>query len=458
MRQFVLFKSLLRASCPAAIVLILFVSTSLAQFQKFGLEGDTVYSLRLYGMKVYAGTQRGAFVRSLNLADSPWTPIGLKGKRIRAIYPHNYGPIGYAVTAGIDHPIGDSDSALTYCTFYSDTAWAPTDTGMDRSRFRYVSSADGFPSATVCGETFVTTATTAYRRGGPVWEPVLDMGVAKLNVVRTLETGLTTGMVYVGGETAIFAPYIKSSTDKGATWSDATIPYHGDDACYSFCFDPAKPTSMYAGMEGSVLQSTDGGKSWTTSGLSGTSYYFLALAADPANGNIFAGGAASVGPGRFGLYKTTDHGTSWSPISITDSLNGILSMAMIPTALPEVNLLLVGTLGSGVLLTLGVPVSVPSDIPPAVFELKQNYPNPFNPSTQISYLLPAASVVHLTMYDVLGREVASLVNGVREQGQHSIVWDAKGLASGVYYCKLVAIAKDGQQRAYTEVKKVILLR
>ncbi len=449
MRQFVQSRILLRLSGPAAALVMLLNPPCQAQFQKFGLEGDTVFSLRRYGVKLYAGTQRGAFARSLISPDSAWRAIGLKGKRIRAIYPHDYPPIGYAVTAGILHPAGDTDSTLTFCTFFSDTAWAPTDTGMDRTRFRYVGSADGFPSLAICGETFVTTSTVLYRRGGPVWEPVLDLGVAKLNVVRTRVTGPNTGMVYVGGETGIFAPFIKYSTDKGTTWSDATLPYHGDDACYAFTFDPADTSRMYAGMEGSVLESTDRGRSWSTSGLSGTSFYFFALAADFIT--VYAGGAANTGPGRFGLYRSTDRGAQWLPVSITDSLGGILSLEMMPTAIPEVNALFVGTEGSGVLLYPGAPVSVPPPSILAGFVLEQSYPNPFNPKTVIGFSVPAATDVRLSVFDLLGREVAVLVNGKISPGRHQAEFDATALPSGVYFYRLRA-------GSFVETKKAVLIR
>ncbi len=434
---------------PVVVLLILLSPLCHAQFQKFGLEGDTVFSLRLYGAKLYAGTQRGAFARSLISPDSTWRAIGLKGKRIRAIYPHSYGPIGYAVTAGIEHLAGDPDSALTYCTFYSDTAWAPTDTGMDRTRFRYVGSADGFPSLAVCGETFVTTSTVLYRRGGPVWEPVLDLGMAKLNVVRTRETGLTTGMVYAGGETGIFAPFIKYSSDKGSTWADATLPYHGDDACYAFTFDPADTSRMYAGMEGSVLVSTDRGRSWSTSGLSNTPFYFFALAADFLS--VYAGGAANTGPGRFGLYRSTDRGTKWVPVSITDSLGGVLSLEMMPTAIPEVYALFAGTEGTGVLFFSGTPVSVPPSTTPGGFELEQSYPNPFNPKTVIGFSLPVASDVRLSVCDLLGREVAVLVNEKRLPGRHRVEFDASALPSGVYFYRLRA-------GNFVDTKRAVLIR
>jgi hypothetical protein len=93
----------------------------------------------------------------------------------------------------------------------------------------------------------------------------------------------------------------------------------------------------------------------------------------------------------------------------------------------------------------GVEYSIP---PPPVaghFVLEQNFPNPFNPTTAIRYHIagaggqwPGADRVKLAIYDVLGREVAVLVDGVQDAGLHEVQWDARNLASGVYYYRLTA--------------------
>jgi len=85
------------------------------------------------------------------------------------------------------------------------------------------------------------------------------------------------------------------------------------------------------------------------------------------------------------------------------------------------------------------------------YKLSQNYPNPFNPSTVISWQLPVGSQQTLKIFDVLGNEVATLVNEWREAGNHSVNFDASGLASGIYYYKLTA-------SGFSSTKKMILLR
>ena len=82
------------------------------------------------------------------------------------------------------------------------------------------------------------------------------------------------------------------------------------------------------------------------------------------------------------------------------------------------------------------------------FELKQNYPNPFNPTTQIPFELKEAANVTLKVYDLTGREVATLVNGPQSAGSHTVQFDGSGLASGTYLYKLDA---DGAQLSRTMI-------
>ena len=92
---------------------------------------------------------------------------------------------------------------------------------------------------------------------------------------------------------------------------------------------------------------------------------------------------------------------------------------------------------------------------PGTFALSQNYPNPFNPATAIHYQLPYESQVHLSVYNMLGREVATLVNGTQEAGYKSAEWNANGVASGVYFYKLEAAAGG---KSFMQVRKMILVK
>jgi len=94
--------------------------------------------------------------------------------------------------------------------------------------------------------------------------------------------------------------------------------------------------------------------------------------------------------------------------------------------------------------------TTPSGVP-LTYDLAQNYPNPFNPSTQIEFSLPIASNVQLKVFNMLGQEVATLVNGNLTAGQHSVKFDASRLATGVYLYKITA-------GSFVSTKKMLLLK
>ena len=73
---------------------------------------------------------------------------------------------------------------------------------------------------------------------------------------------------------------------------------------------------------------------------------------------------------------------------------------------------------------------------PDGFRLLQNYPNPFNPETLISYQLPAGDQVELSVYNLLGEKVSTLVSARKPAGKHEVRWDASGFATGIYYYTL----------------------
>lgn len=88
---------------------------------------------------------------------------------------------------------------------------------------------------------------------------------------------------------------------------------------------------------------------------------------------------------------------------------------------------------------------------PEVYELSQNYPNPFNPTTTIKFQLPSSGVVTLKIYDILGREVTTLVDEFKTEGTYEANFNALSLASGVYLYRI-------NVNDYVDVKKMMLLK
>ena len=88
---------------------------------------------------------------------------------------------------------------------------------------------------------------------------------------------------------------------------------------------------------------------------------------------------------------------------------------------------------------------------PEVYDLSQNYPNPFNPSTSIRFDLPKSSHAKLIVYDIMGKEVATLVNKKLSAGSYEVSWDGTVYTSGVYFYKLIS-------DEYVDVKKMLLVK
>lgn len=157
--------------------------------------------------------------------------------------------------------------------------------------------------------------------------------------------------------------------------------------------------------------------------------------------------------GYIGIYYSSDNGDNWIPINsgLPNLSTGIITPVGSFVVNPE-GYVFAGTTASGVYRSVNSTTSI-KDIenPQLSFFLSQNYPNPFNPSTVIIYQLPTAGNVKLKVYDLLGREVANLVEEYKLAGSHEIEFNAGNLTSGVYFYRL-------QAGSFVETKKLVLLK
>lgn len=171
---------------------------------------------------------------------------------------------------------------------------------------------------------------------------------------------------------------------------------------------------------------------------------------DVSSATIFSSRDNTIYAAAFqeGIIKSIDEGNTWTEFSLRPNNKWIM-------AFNEDNngFLFVGTYGGGLYKTLQ-PLSAISDEEntPQKFSLSQNFPNPFNPTTVISYQLPIVSKTTLKIYDVLGREVATLVNEEQKPGTYQVEFDGRKLSSGVYFYKL----QTGS--GFNMTKKFVLLK
>jgi len=201
---------------------------------------------------------------------------------------------------------------------------------------------------------------------------------------------------------------------------------------------------LVVGVNGSILLTTDGSTTWQEipSGVFENlwSVHFI----DYDNGWI----AGDVGT----VLRTRDGGFTWEKQFSGVASNTLTSVCFIDTmngwVTGEGGTIIYTTDGGGI---VSVETNELSSTLPESFLLLQNYPNPFNPSTTIKYRIPELSFVTLKVYDVLGTEVAALVDEEKPAGEYAIHFNANGLTSGVYFYQLNA-------GNYSEAKKMLLLR
>lgn len=185
---------------------------------------------------------------------------------------------------------------------------------------------------------------------------------------------------------------------------------------------------LFAGLYSSVSEvalSTDNGANWSVkdNGLPNQPVHTML----GVGANVFLGN-------EYGVYRSTDFGANWSDVSTGIGLgNPAYSLT-----LNGDNLFVIASAGVWKrALSEMTPTSVEEvSTVPSEFTLFQNYPNPFNPATVISYQLPANSYVTLKVYDILGKEIETLVHGIQQAGKYEVMFDASHLTSGMYLYRL----------------------
>jgi photosystem II stability/assembly factor-like uncharacterized protein len=291
--------------------------------------------------------------------------------------------------------------------------------------------------------------------GGATWttQNILDplynsypwlMGVCFTNA----NNGIVVGM---GG-------IVLRTTNGGSNWSILENIFgnaYGD--LYSVSFWDASH-GMAVGEMGrpSISRTTNGGGNWTTQKFNAIMGEFKAASFTNPDTGTAVGWNYSAQNGL--IVRTTDGGTTWnSQISgIAQWLNGVTFIdANTGTAVGDYGTILRTTNGGTTWIlqsegTTGIKGNNYNNLQ-NIFELDQNYPNPFNPNTTITFQIPSTTYVTLKVYDLLGKEVGTLVNEELHKGNYKKVFDGSALSSGMYLYKL-------QANDFVQTKKFLLVK
>lgn len=254
---------------------------------------------------------------------------------------------------------------------------------------------------------------------------------------------------------------ILRTTNGGIDWQTQSYSEVGNftDVCFidsSVCL--AVGVSGYDGLPpgGMVYLSIDAGLNWAPLPYIPAETFLYGISFLPGTGTGIILGAKLSGPAAPFIARTTDQGDTWTETILSVDSGGILVGGNMMSPLVGFACGSGGAEnGRGYMIHTDdgglVGVRESGDQHPPGSGLSQNYPNPFNPSTQIAYTLPSASTVSLNVFDILGQEVATLINERQEAGEYRIEWKAEGFPGGVYFYRLVV-------GGYVGAKKMVLLK
>jgi len=293
----------------------------------------------------------------------------------------------------------------------------------------YAGTAPPLPANTWRGSVVRSTDNgVSWTQCAPAWAPTSIEAIAA-TMQGTLFVAQTSHITLAGS--------IARSTDSGTHWTTVKEFAH-DTMVVSLGIGPSG--SIFAGTmnpfasggtAGGILKSTDGGTTWNwaNAGFPGAGVYAFSSLQPNC---IFAA--------TRGVYYSVDDGSSWHRVSTGLPDTSVYALAA------SARDLFAATRGSGlwrIPLSTATAVEIPQPGAPDQYALMQNYPNPFNPTTAIEFTVgvvsgrsPVASTVRLAVYDMLGREVAVLVDEKKEPGTYQVRFDASGLATGMYVYRL----------------------
>ncbi|MBP1657462.1 MAG: hypothetical protein H6Q31_2063 [Bacteroidetes bacterium] len=238
------------------------------------------------------------------------------------------------------------------------------------------------------------------------------------------------------------------TTNRGRSWTVSRNAYPGAVGSAVAFRDSLNGLLSGDGPNPGFRRTTDGGESWTQVGAPNGITPSFVTAVPGSKGSYLASSWDMYG-WQPGSAFTRNDGMTWEPVDYRNHGRAVFLSASFGWSAGDGNTLYGwdrAGYGSFVL-----PVQQSPAVTPAGFSLEQNYPNPFNPATVIRYQISAVADVDLTVFDLLGRTVGTLVNERKAPGSYEVKFEGAGLASGTYVCRLTA-------GGAVQTRKMILLR
>jgi len=312
------------------------------------------------------------------------------------------------------------------------------------TEFEFVSSQTGFACGGVPrGGTGMIPAVRKTTDGGATWTTVWT------DSSRNFELEGISFAGEMNGWALSYDAYIFHTADGGNTWvlQDSIRPPGFPPPFFlpsrDIHFTTPDSGWVVGGFNGDMLtaRTVDGGNTWMDTVMQGSSLREITML------NSQVGWIVGMTNAPF-VLRTTNGGTTWEVQQTTPPSGGFESLSILNSnvgwgvGFDDVY----KTTNGGVVSAEGDEFTIPSS-----FTLAQNYPNPFNPSTTIKYELPERALVTLTVYNVLGQNVVTLVSEEKEPGVHQVQFDGTGFASGLYFYRLKA-------GGFVETRKLVLLR
>ena len=324
----------------------------------------------------------------------------------------------------------------------------------------YINSAGHIFAATAPGPVFKSTDQ------GLTWIKVKSLSRIRYGAIFNF-TQDGGGSVFAGSDWG--GAFI--SRNEGKSWRALRPGIFNKDYRWSFAVSPngsiigAGNARHFHTPVGKVYRSIDHGASWSAIDAGKIAHGVSSVVID-GSGTLYIGNVS----GR-GVYRSADNGINWLQINTGLSCQFVHSLAitsdghLLAGAVP--NFVSPGSSIGSIFRSLNTVVAPPppasqrytvKDIPD-VFALHQNYPNPFNPSTTVEFELATNAVVTLKVYNTLGQEVAKLIHGeLMDQGTQELEFDASALPSGAYHYRIVAQDVETGRVQFTSVMKMMLLK